>query len=106
LYFQTKLFIFGLIFVRNEPAIPNQKLLSTARLQSRSVRKGCGISYFGGVLQPGQLPPMPVKTLHEQYRQSHAVFGLSEKILSLVYKVIKCIFCINPHFIDLNFYKK
>ncbi len=68
--------------------------------------RDAGLAISGGVLQPGQLPPMPVKTLHEQYRQSHAVFGLSEKILSLVYKVIKCIFCINPHFIDLNFYKK
>jgi len=37
----------------------------------------------GGVLQPGQLLPKPAKTLHLQHRQSHAVFGLFEKIPSL-----------------------
>lgn len=67
------------------------------------------IAKFGGGegegLQLGQLLFEPVKTLYLQYRQSHAGVGLSEKIPSLVYKVIKCIFCFNPHFIDLNFYK-
>jgi hypothetical protein len=53
----------------------------------------------GGVLQPGQLLPKPVKTLHMQYRQCNAILGLSEKIPSLVLRVKKCISC----FVSINF---
>ncbi len=45
----------------------------------------------GGVLQPGQLLPKPVKTLHLQYRQSYAAFGLFEETPSLEHRVKKCI---------------